>query len=261
MSDIQDLASQFKSQCEQSSPNVEQCYKLLNELKRKFVTLKPLQPGATIETDEDKKLFFLVREVLEYAACLNIKQKDLEAFERNFAMLKNFYFDYLGVEKSSRHHMLLGLNLLQLLSQNRIADFHTELERIPVEEHDQPHIKQAIQLELYLMEGSYTKLRNAHSSVSDSESKVLLEVLMETVREEIADCSEKAYKFLTLQQAAELLMFSSENDLKEYASSRGWGISNGLIHFGKDQSKDDTLHTHEVILETLSYAKELERII
>ena len=31
-------------------------------------------------------------------------------------------------------HQLLGLNLLCLLSQNRVAEFHTELERLTVKE-------------------------------------------------------------------------------------------------------------------------------
>ena len=33
--------------------------------------------------------------------------------------------------ESAFRHQLLGLNLLFLLSQNRVAEFHTELERLP----------------------------------------------------------------------------------------------------------------------------------
>ena len=49
---------------------------------------------------------------------------------------------------------LLGLNLLCLLSQNRIADFHMELERLdPTQLHSNIYLKHPVSLEQYLMEG------------------------------------------------------------------------------------------------------------
>lgn len=39
---------------------------------------------------------------------------------------------YRGLLAPSQHqHLITGLNLLRLLVQNRIAEFHTELELIP----------------------------------------------------------------------------------------------------------------------------------
>lgn len=63
---------------------------------------------------------------------------------------------------------LLGLNLLCLLSQNRVAEFHTELELFAhpdVHVLENVYIKHAVSLEQYLMEGRYNKVIkiNAHA--------------------------------------------------------------------------------------------------
>ena len=39
-----------------------------------------------------------------------------------------------SLPQSAFQWQLLGLNLLCLLSQNRVAEFHTELERLPANE-------------------------------------------------------------------------------------------------------------------------------
>lgn len=56
---------------------------------------------------------------------------------------------------------LLGLNLLFLLSQNRVAEFHIELELLPVDKIlNNVYIKHPVSLEQYIMEGSYNKVRS-----------------------------------------------------------------------------------------------------
>lgn len=76
---------------------------------------------------------------------------------------------------SPYRYLLLGLNLLSLLSQNRLADFHTvknilfnpsfislsvqELELLPPKDiQTNLYIKHPVSLEQYLMEGSYNKV-------------------------------------------------------------------------------------------------------
>lgn len=61
--------------------------------------------------------------------------------------------------ESAFMYQLLGLNLLFLLSQNRVAEFHTELERLSVDViRADPYVKHPLALEQYLMEGSYNKI-------------------------------------------------------------------------------------------------------
>ncbi len=64
--------------------------------------------------------------------------------------------------ESAQMYPLLGLNLLFLLSQNRVAEFHIELELLPVDKIlNNVYIKHPVSLEQYIMEGSYNKVRMA----------------------------------------------------------------------------------------------------
>lgn len=66
------------------------------------------------------------------------------------------------IGESNNKYKLLGLNLLFLLSQNRVSEFHTELELLPQEIiHQNEFIRQPLALEQYLMEGSYNKIFGA----------------------------------------------------------------------------------------------------
>ena len=65
---------------------------------------------------------------------LSIRQQDEAAFERNFNQLRVYYTDARRLlPPSDQEALLLSLNLLRLLVQNRIAEFHTELELLPAE--------------------------------------------------------------------------------------------------------------------------------
>lgn len=68
------------------------------------------------------------RDVLEFGAFSAIEAQRIDLFERYFAQLKVYYFDSKDVHnlpESTNKYQLLGLNLLRLLSQNRLAEFHT----------------------------------------------------------------------------------------------------------------------------------------
>jgi len=95
------------------------------------------------------------------------KTNNLKNFENQFSQLKTYYDNkFEKIEESKRKMLILGLNLLRLLAQNRISEFHIELELIPIEKHNDMYIKHAIDLELYLMEGSYKKIIRCTSKSS-----------------------------------------------------------------------------------------------
>jgi 26S proteasome regulatory subunit N12 len=61
--------------------------------------------------------------------------------------------------QSAAMYEMLGLNLLYLLSQNRLAEFHSEVELLPHNEiQTNVYLKHPISIEQYLMEGSYNKV-------------------------------------------------------------------------------------------------------
>lgn len=78
---------------------------------------------------------------------------------------------------------LLGLNLLCLLAQGRISDFHMHLELIdPALINDNIYIKHPVKIEQSLMEGSYNKVWSARQDVPAEEYLVFMDILMNTIR-------------------------------------------------------------------------------
>ncbi|MCI08593.1 26S proteasome non-ATPase regulatory subunit RPN12A-like, partial [Trifolium medium] len=65
-------------------------------------------------------------DIYEHAVVLSVKIEDQDAFERDFFQLKPYYTDARNrLPQSPQEYPILGLNLLRLLVQNRIAEFHT----------------------------------------------------------------------------------------------------------------------------------------
>jgi hypothetical protein len=88
--------------------------------------------------------------------------QDDALFARNFAQLKAYYTDLAALlPPSEQQHPILGLNLLRLLAQNRIAEFHIELELLDNAALASPHVDFPRQLERNLMEGLYDRLYGA----------------------------------------------------------------------------------------------------
>jgi 26S proteasome regulatory subunit N12 len=140
---------------------------------------------------------------------------------------------------SKREFPLRGLNLIRLLTQNRIADFHATLESLPLPADaigDNPYIAHPVNLERWLMEGSYSKVWNAREEAPAEEYRFFVDSLMGTIRlvvflmfsegrckfgllnrNEIASCEEVAYESLPLKDAATLLFFSNQSELLQFA--------------------------------------------
>merc|ERR1719231_814649 len=230
-----------------------------------FTSLPPASVGPSPSPTQQQELL-LAREVLEQGALLSIKTMEIAAFERYVAQLKIYYADCAtALPESTRQFPILGLNLLRLLAQNRIAEFHTELELIPPDlQASNVYIKYPAQLEQHIMEGSYNKVLSAkRDNLFASDGMYFLDLLVGTVREEIADCSEKAYASISAAELQKLLMLDSKAELAEFAEARGWDIEGANVTFAKMEEEPLTakLPSSKLIQETLSYAKELERIV
>ena len=218
--------------------------------------------------------FLAAGETYELATLLSVKMEDIDAFERHIAKTKTLYNDYSTITssgrevimpKSERQNLILGLNLLFLLSQNRMSEFHTELELIPIEMHSNLFVKHPVTLEQYLMEGSYNKVVAAQHSPPADSYQYFMSILLVTVRDEIADCCERAYESLTLAEAQSMLMCGSEEELMEFIGEREeWSVAEGKLVFSSAEEKGDAVMevpSNKLIMRTLEYAKELERIV
>uniref|UniRef100_A0A061RHA6 26S proteasome regulatory subunit N12 n=3 Tax=Tetraselmis sp. GSL018 TaxID=582737 RepID=A0A061RHA6_9CHLO len=239
------------------------CARILPRVKVALSSLEALSPTRE-NTQLSERELVSAREVLETAVFLSIKLEDNDMFDRNFAQLSNFYTETRNVIKpSSSEQTVVALHLMKLLVENRIAEFHTELELLPAEWHSNDCIKYAVQLEKYLMEGAYHKVLTSSSGVPDPSFNYFMQSLTQTVRDEIANCSEKAYKSLKLSDAKEMMLFGSEEEVRRYAAERGWAVENGRLVFSDRASEAACreVPSLELINYTLTYAKELERIV
>eukprot|EP00966_Prymnesium_polylepis_P030433 707552-Prymnesium_polylepis.1 len=70
------------------------------------------------------------------------------------------------------------------------------------------------------MEGSYNKVLSAkQDGLFSQEGMYFMDMLVDTVREEIAECSEKAYATIGAADLQSLLMLGSADELGEYADN------------------------------------------
>ena len=93
------------------------------------------------------------------------------------------------------------------------------------------------------------------------------QVLVGTIRSEIASCSEKAYPSLPILNAKNLLFLESEGAVVTFAQERGWVAKDGRIYFPLQQGQDVRTEKEilvasgQVIENTIGYARELETIV
>ncbi len=221
---------------------------------------------ATTEATGDKDLL-VMREVYEIGAQYSVVIKDVDSFERYMSLLKAVYIDQRDkIPESSRMYELLGLNLLCLLSQNRLSDFHTELEMLPPEVLlSNPYIESPVQLEQFIMEGKYNKVIDTRYNVPADSYKFFIDVLLNTIRDEIASCMEKAFETIDAEECRKMLTLE-QGALEQYAKDRNWTIDRQakkvrFVASEKKASSEMELPSRELAAMAISYAKEMERIV
>ncbi|KAL6843719.1 hypothetical protein ACP4OV_026290 [Aristida adscensionis] len=236
----------------------------LSDLKLLLTDLRSLPPSLE-KTPNAVAELKVARPAFEHAVILSMEMKDQDALERNLCQLKFFYMDTCGMIAPSRdEYLFLGLNLVRLLAESKIAKFHTELELLPLVALNHPCIKYAVELEQAFMEGSYNRLYSGRQSVPHETYLYFMDQLAETVRDEIADCSGQAYDYLPVSDVKDMLMFTSEQELLEYISQEQyeWEIKKCSVFFHMAKPKPDVdLPSFKMIKQTLSYARELEHIV
>lgn len=254
------------------SRNYEQATTLLSKAKMALLQLNALIP----QVKTPKKQLQAARETLELGAIISIRLKDTVSFTRYFQQLQPFYSLPASTlpKDGSQASKVTGLYLLLLLSEGDYAGFHTLLETLEVAAaqegkglEDDQFIQYPIRLEQALMEGSYDRVWSETKSekVPSEEFGMFSEILIGTIRKEIASCSERAYPSIPISDAKSLLFLDSEGSVVNFARESGWVVQDGRIYFPQQeddyQSKDILVTSDQVIENTLGYARELEMIV
>ncbi|KAG5496180.1 hypothetical protein JKF63_02481 [Porcisia hertigi] len=246
--------------------NVAQCNQLLADIKRRIIVFPTfLNPGASSSTRSEE--LSLARDYLELGVMASAHQKDLASFEVYFNQLQLYYSD-IGTEElpeSPQYLMLLGLNLIRLLVCSRIAEFHSEMEKIPFAAHaSNLYVRFAVGLERYLMEGSYNKLLNSRKKVPSNEYLPVVEMLEQTVRDEVANCIPKSYTQLSIPDAQRILMVDSVAKVREIGEEREWAMSADGKHFVFKREEDalkKEIPFKEMIEQHINFVADLQNIV
>ncbi|KAH8379339.1 hypothetical protein KR009_004258 [Drosophila setifemur] len=264
MANVEMLYKELIAEWSKRPPNTARCGQLLDQLKVALVKMAFL-PTDGADAASHKKQLILARSVLEVAVEHSVLAKDLLAFERYMAQLKCYYYDYAKIiGESESKYKLLGLNLLYLLSGNRVSDFHTELELLSVDviQHNQ-FIRPILALEQYIMEGRYNKIFQAKSTVPDEVYNYFTDLLVETVRDEIGACIEKSYEKISAKEAAKRLNLRVPDEIKAFGEKRQWKLEPTGDYSFTDRSikPKELLPSEELAEQVLSYARDLEMIV
>lgn len=240
---------------------------LLQGLKEALMSLDSLPP-IRLETPNATAERIAAREVLEYAVMLSVILQDKDDFQRYMSMLKPYYTGFeAAVTDSDNKYMIIGLNLLYLIVENRLSEFHCELELLSEEEKAVESIRFCLQLEQRLMVGAYDQVTQAASKPPSHLYSFFLKSLLETVRVSIAECAEASYATLSLASAKEILMFDSETEAREFLTEKcsHWAESSSGHFRLKEPTPEapsaEDVPSQELISQVLSYASEMDRIV
>jgi len=145
-----------------------------------------------------------------------------------------------------------------------------ELERIPSQiVNDNIYIFTPVQLEQYLMEGTYNKIFLSKSNVPSPHYTYFIEILLDTVRDEIANCISNGYDRLNASECARMLLFdgkAASQDAMTYAKKKKWqgtpDKSGFIFNSEKDRKvEENTIDSDRLVQQHIFYAKQLEMIV
>ncbi|KAK3428192.1 hypothetical protein EUGRSUZ_E00934 [Eucalyptus grandis] len=163
-----------------------------------------------------------------------------------FFQLKPYYTNAGGrIPPSPQEYPILGLNLLRLLVQNGIAEFPTKLELLSCATLQNPCIEHAVELD-------------ARQTVPHETYVYFMDLTVPL--DEIARCSKKAYDYLSISDARQMLLCFSDQELAEYVKEEHpeWEIKRGFAYFqkAKESVPLKEIPSLQLINQTWSYARE-----
>jgi len=242
---VQDLKNTFNQASLDTKEAVTTYKKFQIELLKHYTQLKNQQDMIT------------AMEGLEIGAQVAVAIRDVSLFERIIQQLKQFYFDKNVRERAKKREYLIGLNLMFLLSQNRLADFHTEIEFIEYNDLQNKFIKFPMELEQSLMEGSYNNILNSRKSLPDPHYELFIGDLETTVRNEIADSLQVCHNVIPTKDALIILRINSINDLRQYSTQheRKWNITDKEIIFTPTQQASQNIDASNTAKDMLEFNK------
>jgi len=261
------LLNQLDTIVKADNVTASQVEKIITELKIWSNTIDLTQESL----NKNSELLIALRHFEELLISAGIKTKNFEEFENAYKRLRVYNEDLAHLlPKSQELDKITALYLLYLLSFNRFADFHTELEKVSDLDQQNQYIKFAIILEQSLAVGNYSNLFESRKTSPLPTFNVFLDRILETIRYEIARSAEKAYDYLYLEGALKVFLLNSKEELNAFIQKEKkngeqnnveWVVENNQLKFNRLEDTQNKLAFANSIPEILNYAQELEKII
>lgn len=90
-----------------------------------------------------------------------------------------------------------------------------------------------------------------------------MDILLETVRDEIGACLESSYDHISTKEAQKRLNFKNEKDVVAFGKRRNWTVGpNNVYTFANESDKPkEPVPSIELVEQAIFYARELEMIV
>ncbi|KAL0216437.1 hypothetical protein P9112_008621 [Eukaryota sp. TZLM1-RC] len=223
----QGLLQELRSTMDIKSPSFDKCNNLLSRLKVLSLQFPSNLSQDSPTLDQEQSIY---REVLERSCAIALKTQNYPQFSRTFLQLEPLYKNQ---PPSDQYTLFFACFLLTLLAENNLSQFHTQLETISYQFRQHPLVKYAIRLERCLMEGAYAALTQ-QEELPAPEFKPLLELILDTTRDDIADCVYRSFTTLSVKELSQLLSLS-ERDTLEFVRLRSWTVKDNNVIFADEQ--------------------------
>lgn len=248
-----------------NSGNFPAAEEALVQLKVALMSFPSLPPTLAQSSTAAQEMQ-VARDTFEAACILSTKKGSSEEFEKHFAQLRPFYAALKDkVTPSTQRALILGLNLLRLLVENKLDVFHVELELLDDTDTASPLVAFPLELQQALQQGYFGKAAGAGDGALPSPLYApFVQALQDTARGEAASCAAAAYPSMTLQAAAQRLHLPSAEAVAKYAAAEQpeWRVEGDRVIFHSDStSSAGAIPAQAVMHQTLAYATELERIV
>ena len=219
----------------------------------------PLLSSKTPPSEEQKSF---AREGLQQAVLVSLGLKDMDSFSRHMSQLRPLYSIKEPCRPNDPKALVTGLYLMFLLVENRLAEFHSELELLSEDERQIDTIAFPIKLEQFMMVGAFNQVLEAKASMPSETFHFFMASIVETVRDSVAECAQAAYNCLSLAAAQNMLMIESRAELMEFIAQKEWIVEGDTIAFQPASSaRSAEVPSMRLLSESLAYATELERIV
>ena len=238
----------------------DECLHVLHAAKAQFIQLSSYLCHEQLRAESAHEAQ-TARDAFEYACLCHARQGSAAGFRLEFGGLRYYYDESLSgiLPESPKQPLLTGLYFLTLLIDNRIGEFHAELEQCAPEALSSVYIRPIIEIERHLMDGTFTKVVEARQTVPTNDYDVFLQKLIARVTQTIAEGIEASCQTIPLPAAQHLLSIGGNPTLTAEAlaglKAKGVVSQNVLQFSGSHSMQGDAVPHREMLRMNVAKAK------